>query len=727
MVHMHGMKTRDRNKHVVQELLQKSRHSAHAAGVPSSRSPEVEVVKSQPSPSDSVRKRQASDPSGSSIIFGPEVVGRKVAILWRKDGQWFKGKIHSYREATKKHFVKYEDGDQQEVNLSRERFQFLTNPRPGAAPNATFHVAPRGKDAVGLKVKVYWPGMGRWYVGRVKEYDKATGKHLIAYQDGEQHLVLMRNEAVKFPHLEKLKRKTNNNNNKQQQAKGGKSNSPSAAEKIRRTSHRGKRVAADCQQHSGNNAVEKRQKLQSVLESNMNVDNVDEEEISWNKRQKENNNNKSSSGGMKKLRSSRSVLARHQEESSIHNHNHEASSMEEGMTSTYLDKCQTDTSTDNTEDSMRNIQCPKTPDNDTCCIMERHVANNICQEPSKSDQGDRATPSCEATEPESAERELTEGVINQKDAVQMKIEQAKVKAMKAKAIAARKAEEAAKALAAVAAAQKAEAGEPQGPEAISWRVGIWSPEEHKYFKGIVVGYDEALGQHQVKFDSGKLDKVVLDKQRIKWLSRKPALSLNQALPPHKGGVRESAGLVDRRLLKEGKPAKVGGRGQDKAVLKTISVQQSVRGGLHKSSSLKGGSSQGRRGGSSAEMEMGPKPPSIFATANLDVGDKLDVLSNIHLACGLTPSLEEISSRQKGGQKAAAEVYSIDDVWGVKVLEGEEEGGDDASNNSNEGLASSHRLPLSRRLMQLEFMQALVRKEELERVDSLSLSTSFFEK
>jgi hypothetical protein len=722
---MHGMKTRDRNKHVVQELLQKSRHSAHAAGVPSSRSPEVEVVRSQPSPSDSVRKRQASDQaSGLSIIFGPEVVGRKVAILWRKDGQWFKGKIHSYREATKKHFVKYEDGDQQEVNLSRERFQFLTNPRPGAAPNATYHVAPRGKDAVGLKVKVYWPGMGRWYVGRVKEYDKATGKHLIAYQDGEQHLVLMRNEAVKFPHLEKLKRKTTNAS-KQQQAKGGKNSSPSAAEKIRRTSHRGKRVAADCQQHSGNNSVEKkRQKLQSVLESNMNdVDNVDEEEISWNKRQKE--NNKSSSGGMKKLRSSRSVLARHQEESSIHNHNHEASSMEEGMTSIYLDKCQTDTSTDNTEDSMRNIQCPKTPDNDTCCIMERHVANNICQEPSKSDQGDRATPSCEATEPESAERELTEGVINQKDAVQMKIEQAKVKAMKAKAIAARKAEEAAKALAAVAAAQKAEAGEPQGLEAISWRVGIWSPEEHKYFKGIVVGYEEALGRHQVKFDSGKLDQVVLDKQRIKWLSRKPALSLNQPLPTHKGGV--STGHVDRRLLKEGKHVKVGGRGQDKAVLKTISVQQSVRGGQHKNNSLKGGSSQGRRGGSSAEMEMGPKSPSIFATTNLDVGDKLDVLSNIHLACGLTPSLEEISSRQKGSQKAAAEVYSIDDVWGVKVLEEEEAGGDGASNNSNEGLASSHRLPLSRRLMQLEFMQVLVRKEELERVDSLSLSTSFFEK
>ena len=119
MVHLHGMKTRDRNKHVVHELLKKTTANVSGSGR------DVEVVKSTPSPSDSVRKRQASDLKTTSI-FGREVVGRKVAIFWRKPGQWFKGKIHSYIDKTQKHFVKYEDGDQAEVNLTRERFQFLT-------------------------------------------------------------------------------------------------------------------------------------------------------------------------------------------------------------------------------------------------------------------------------------------------------------------------------------------------------------------------------------------------------------------------------------------------------------------------------------------------------------------------------------------------------------------------------------------------------------------------
>ena len=86
--------------------------------------------------------------------------------------------------------------------MERERFQFLTNPRPGSAPNRTYHGSPKGKDAVGRKVKVYWPAMGRWYVGKVKGYDTASGKHLIAYQDGEQQEVLLRNEAVRYPGLE---------------------------------------------------------------------------------------------------------------------------------------------------------------------------------------------------------------------------------------------------------------------------------------------------------------------------------------------------------------------------------------------------------------------------------------------------------------------------------------------------------------------------------------------
>merc|ERR1719362_2742914 len=202
------MKTRDRNKHVVHELLRTKRAAPGAASG-------GEHLAKTPSPSDSVRKRKATDAAPS--IFGPEVVGRKVAILWRKPGTWYEGK------------------------MARERFQFLTNPKPGSAPNSTYHGSPKGKEAVGKKVKVYWPAMGRWYVGRIKEYEKASGKHLIAYQDGEQHLVHLRNEAVRYPHIEeqqKAKQKARKNKHNQQKQNNNNNNKG-------RTMPRGKRVAAD--------------------------------------------------------------------------------------------------------------------------------------------------------------------------------------------------------------------------------------------------------------------------------------------------------------------------------------------------------------------------------------------------------------------------------------------------------------------------------------------------
>jgi len=573
MVHLHGMKTRDRNKHVVHELLKKTTANVSGSGR------DVEVVKSTPSPSDSVRKRQASDLKTTSI-FGREVVGRKVAIFWRKPGQWFKGKIHSYIDKTQKHFVKYEDGDQAEVNLTRERFQFLTNPRAGAAPNPTYQGSPKGKEAVGHKVRVYWPAMSRWYVGRVKEYNKATGKHLIAYQDGEQHLVLLRNEAVRFPHVEAGKKALKMDAQKKASGRaGGAQKAPlkvpsPAGEKIRRTSHRGKRVAADCnlnsnqqQQLSGDSSGQVAKKAKVARSESANCHSGNDEAHK--------------PAALKKLRSARSVLDRRQEESSVQLH--EASSMEEGtshskeenhegMTSTYMEKCQMDVSTANSEDSMRNIQCPTTPDNDNCCIMERH---KVYQEPSKSE--DHGT-SCEA-EPESRERDA-DGVatesVQTKDAMQMKAELAKVKAIRAKEIAARKAEEAAKALAAVAAAQKAEAREPQGKDAVGWRLGVWSPEEHKYFKGQVIGFEAGSGEHKIQFDGGRVDAIFLDQQRTKWLNKTATKPVGVAPPKgNQGGKPAQGRCADPKLLKNivGRHIKVH-RGQEKLIGKVIAFSPS---------------------------------------------------------------------------------------------------------------------------------------------------------
>ena len=753
MVHMHNMKTRDRNKHVVHELLRTKRAAPGAASG-------GEHLAKTPSPSDSVRKRKATDAAPS--IFGPEVVGRKVAILWRKPGTWYEGKIRAYSEKTKKHLVKYDDGDEAEVNLARERFQFLTNPKPGSAPNSTYHGSPKGKEAVGKKVKVYWPAMGRWYVGRIKEYEKASGKHLIAYQDGEQHLVHLRNEAVRYPHIEeqqkaKQKAKQKARKNKHNQQKQNNNNKG-------RTMPRGKRVAADCNLDPG--------------------------------------------AALKKPRSSRSVLDREEVSSPT---SVEATSME--MDSTCVSGASDDS------ESMRNVQCPKTPDHDILArqdvVCQRTDSHEVLQQTTTSSEEvveaemTAAAPATAAMAPVAAEPQS-------KDAVQVKAELAKAKALKAKEIAAQKAAEAAKALAAVAAAQKAEAKGPQGKEAVDWRLGVWSPEEHKYFKGLVTAFDSARGEHTIKFDSGRVASVLLDQQRTKWLNRvaqKHPRGAAAALTP-KPLPAPAAASLDGAKKVVGRHIRIV-RGQERPVGKIVAFSPSrqkylllLNSATHEWSDLRrnnwefceapqkagsptGTEAIGRRVGiywpkrerffhgvvmnfeptsgqylvryedkvdpnqnqawlnldkeevkwvgknpkaskggvsalKSAKGVQGRKAqpevvldaeaadivashPEVFAHANSMGGslggEKLDVLSNIHNAHGLLTSLEDLSSRHKSHKAGSGlPVHSVDDVWGIKVIEEPASAASSEDREEERRLeAREKRLALGHRLQVLEFM------------------------
>uniref|UniRef100_A0A7S3E4J5 Tudor domain-containing protein n=1 Tax=Chloropicon laureae TaxID=464258 RepID=A0A7S3E4J5_9CHLO len=888
MVHMHGMKTRDRNKHVVHELLKKNQQGRpeSEAGPDGSPGGKVELIKSHgPSPSDSVRKRQASD-GKQEVIFGPEVVGRKVAIFWRKHSQWFKGKIHRYMDKTQKHFVKYEDGDQAEVNLTRERFQFLTNPRAGAAPNPTYQGCPKGKDAVGHKVKVYWPAMGRWYVGRVKEYDKPTGKHLIAYQDGEQHLVLLRNEAVRFPHMEAKKKAAglknntksqsvnNNNNNNTKKISNNNNNSMKKSPSGRR----GKRGAADHQSmDSSNGKKAKLALMESTSHQHQHSHNYGEASPTSGECKDEASCGDKKQGrkqSVRKARSSRSVLATHDASASrspassedrmemeegtsthslkennygghAHAHREEASSAEA--------EAEADRSSD---DSLRHIPCPKTPDNDTLCIMERterhqseDLAGTTSCEAATTTENEARLAGMEADDGVTATATTPGGAAVEGDAtVQMKVELAKAKALKAKEIAARKAEEAAKALAAVAAAQKAEqkqsstpsaggagaggAGShrsqgPQGQAAVGWRLGVWSAEGHKYFKGRVVRFDKATGAHEIQYDGGRVATVTLAREKTKWFNktasvaaltipRGKAAAAGSGLSSGPGGVaptqggRASLAPVDPAVLKSivGKHIVVH-RGHEKLVGKVIShsahkhkylilfqdsrhewsdlkknnwevceaapsrpaflprgmeavgcrvgvycpnTEKFLQGqvtnfepssgqslvqyddgemtwmnldkedlkwfsrknnkALHPSKSSKL-SAKKVQGGSDARIvhdkeavQIMQRHPEIFSQSadNLQSVEKLDVLSNIHNACGLMTSLEELSARpksQKGpaGAGALQTVYSIDDVWGAKVISPSDESEEEEAVSTNAYFTAKR--ALSSRLQVLE--------------------------
>jgi hypothetical protein len=131
-------------------------------------------------------------------LYGEEVQGRKVEVLWEHVGEWFEGRVEEYDAERDQHRVAYADGDVEWVRLGKRRFRWRSNPRPGCAANPSFKGSPRGRSAVGRKVRVFWPGMGKWYIGSIKEYDADKGEHLVAYKDGERQRLQLRNEPIQW-------------------------------------------------------------------------------------------------------------------------------------------------------------------------------------------------------------------------------------------------------------------------------------------------------------------------------------------------------------------------------------------------------------------------------------------------------------------------------------------------------------------------------------------------
>ncbi|XP_071696799.1 histone H3-lysine(4) N-trimethyltransferase ATX1-like [Rutidosis leptorrhynchoides] len=54
------------------------------------------------------------------------------------------------------------------------------------------------KKFVDLQCKVYWPLDADWYVGRIVKYDSQNDRHHVAYEDGDEELVNLSKERIKF-------------------------------------------------------------------------------------------------------------------------------------------------------------------------------------------------------------------------------------------------------------------------------------------------------------------------------------------------------------------------------------------------------------------------------------------------------------------------------------------------------------------------------------------------
>jgi hypothetical protein len=119
--------------------------------------------------------------------------------------EWSKATIARYNPDDFLHLIRFNEREQGSVkheerwvNLAKTRFQWLTQPSPTAPPNPTHQGAPKGEEAVGYQVRVFWPGMAKWYQGKVEAYDNDTKQHTVKYRDGDIKTYKLRHEAVVY-------------------------------------------------------------------------------------------------------------------------------------------------------------------------------------------------------------------------------------------------------------------------------------------------------------------------------------------------------------------------------------------------------------------------------------------------------------------------------------------------------------------------------------------------
>ncbi|KAK8484297.1 hypothetical protein V6N13_145040 [Hibiscus sabdariffa] len=94
-------------------------------------------------------KEKASD----SMEYGENLVGLKVKVWWPKDREFYEGFIHSFDPSKKKHKVHYNDGDQEILNLKREKWAVIDDESGSDEEGADNHPSPDGSSDMSQRRK----------------------------------------------------------------------------------------------------------------------------------------------------------------------------------------------------------------------------------------------------------------------------------------------------------------------------------------------------------------------------------------------------------------------------------------------------------------------------------------------------------------------------------------------------------------------------------------------
>lgn len=62
--------------------------------------------------------------ASNSSCKGQDLVGKRIQVWWKQEKQWYRGKITGFN-ATGKHYITYDDGDKEWVDLNLEQWELL--------------------------------------------------------------------------------------------------------------------------------------------------------------------------------------------------------------------------------------------------------------------------------------------------------------------------------------------------------------------------------------------------------------------------------------------------------------------------------------------------------------------------------------------------------------------------------------------------------------------------
>ena len=85
-----------------------------------------ETIEILPWPTD-VHGNTDNNPSTECEV-GEKLVGRPIKIFWSLDQRWYGGFVEAYDKSTKKHTIRYYDGESEELSLAKEVVKYLSWP-----------------------------------------------------------------------------------------------------------------------------------------------------------------------------------------------------------------------------------------------------------------------------------------------------------------------------------------------------------------------------------------------------------------------------------------------------------------------------------------------------------------------------------------------------------------------------------------------------------------------